>query len=621
MILLTKKKYIYDWDSHLRQNLLTKILANVVKPWLLLLESRRPEMEGKNDKWLDAYHDPVASIYTFTQCLTLSDIQADGDWKLIVADLGTGTYDMKLKVYKNTTLMSEHTIIDLPTGVVTFYMDILEPRTPAIAVASGPYIYVYKNLRPYFKFTLPPLNIHPLEEDLWNQAKDDQVNVYSMREMLENLRQEGCSLTVRSLRLLQLEAGHVENFVNLHKNTPLKKQTVITCLDTMKKSVADEDAISCLVLGTESKSIYILDPEAFTVLATMDLPSVPVFISVNGMFDVDYRIVVSCRNGCVYTLKRGSKDVAKHMIELNSQPVGMQRINKNIYVGCMDETLHCFTSKGKKLWTVRLPASITTLEIIDYKPRSFAAVLVALNNQEVHIYKEKFLVDIIKMDDVVTGLQFGRFGREDGTLVMTTKRGGLFVKILKRTAKFEEKALSAGPPVAQNQKLNVPKKTKLFVDQTQRERENAVVMHRTFQRDLAQLRLKVMREYVKALDNSMNPISSDPMEPLKLSAHVQGIGPTFKFTVKLQNTSLSQASSNLLITFDYDSKLYDFRKKMIQVPMLVPGLTYNFETFVDCLNDKGVTENVKVYVLKQGKSVPLITGVVNMPVSESIVVV
>ena len=46
---------------------------------------------------------------------------------------------------------------------------------------------------------------------------------------------------------------------------------------------------------------------------------------------------------------------------------------------------------------------------------------------------------------------------------------------------------------------------------------------------------------------------------------VQGIGPTFKFTVKLQNTSLSQSSSNLFITFDYDEQLYDFRKKLIQV--------------------------------------------------------
>ena len=55
--------------------------------------------------------------------------------------------------------------------------------------------------------------------------------------------------------------------------------------------------------------------------------------------------------------------------------------------------------------------------------------------------------------------------------------GGLFVKILKRSAKFEERDLAAGPPAAQNVKLNVPKKTKLFVDQTLRERENAVGEH------------------------------------------------------------------------------------------------------------------------------------------------
>jgi len=39
---------------------------------------------------------------------------------------------------------------------------------------------------------------------------------------------------------------------------------------------------------------------------------------------------------------------------------------------------------------------------------------------------------------------------------------------------FEEKDIAGGPPLAQNIKLNVPKKTKLFVDQTLRERENAV---------------------------------------------------------------------------------------------------------------------------------------------------
>ncbi|XP_033734846.1 Bardet-Biedl syndrome 1 protein homolog isoform X2 [Pecten maximus] len=573
------------------------------------------------EKWLDAYHDPVASLYTLTQCVALSDIQADGDWKLVIADLGTGSYDMKLKVYKGTNLMSENAIIDLPTGVVTFYMDILEPRMPAIAVASGPYIYIYKNLRPYFKFTLPTLDVNTVELDLWTQVKEEKINVFVLREMLEGMRAEGTVLTVRSLRFLQMtDIGDMEAFANLYKHMPMRRQTVISCLSTMKKSMADEDAICCLVLGTENKAVYVLDPEAFTVLTTIDLPSVPVFLSVTGLYDVEYRIVVACRNGCIYTLKRGTSDVSKNCIELNSQPVGLERINKTIYVGTMDEMVHCYTSKGKKLWTVKMPAAITTMETMDYKSRGFKAVIVALNNCKVHIYKEKYLVNVISTDDVVTGLKFGRFGREDGTLVMTTRGGGLVLKILRRNATFEEKDISAGPPVAQNTRLNVPKKTKLFVDQTMRERDNAVTMHRTFQRDLYLLRLNTAREYVKSLENSMNPVSADPTEPLKLNAQVQGIGPTFKLTVNLQNTSLSHPSTNLLITFQYDDRLYTLKKSLIEVPMLVPGLSYAFETFVECLNDKGVSDNLKVFVLKEGKSIPIITGVISMPVSESLVV-
>lgn len=45
----------------------------------------------------------------------------------------------------------------------------------------------------------------------------------------------------------------------------------------------------------------------------------------------------------------------------------------------------------------------------------------------------------------------------------------------------------------------VPKKTRLYVEQTQRERDCASDMHRTFQRDLAKLRLTTARAYVKVL--------------------------------------------------------------------------------------------------------------------------
>uniref|UniRef100_A0A3Q4FZR3 Bardet-Biedl syndrome 1 N-terminal domain-containing protein n=1 Tax=Neolamprologus brichardi TaxID=32507 RepID=A0A3Q4FZR3_NEOBR len=115
-------------------------------------------------KWLDAHYDPVAGIYTFSSCVDLADLSGDGENRLVVGDLGSGSSGMKLKVYRGTALMSESTLLDLPAGLVAFFMDLHEPRIPAVAVASGPCIYVYKNLRPYFKFTLPGLEINTLEQ-------------------------------------------------------------------------------------------------------------------------------------------------------------------------------------------------------------------------------------------------------------------------------------------------------------------------------------------------------------------------------------------------------------------------------------------------------------------------
>lgn len=47
--------------------------------------------------------------------------------------------------------------------------------------------------------------------------------------------------------------------------------------------------------------------------------------------------------------------------------------------------------------------------------------------------------------------------------------------------------------------LNIPKKTTLYVEQTQRERDHATEMHRHFQRDLCKLRLTTARAYVKII--------------------------------------------------------------------------------------------------------------------------
>lgn len=92
--------------------------------------------------------------------------------QLVVGDLGPGGQQPRLKVLKGPTVLTESPLPALPASAATFLMDQHEPRTPALALASGPCVYVYKNLRPYFKFSLPQLPPNPLEQDLWNQAKE-----------------------------------------------------------------------------------------------------------------------------------------------------------------------------------------------------------------------------------------------------------------------------------------------------------------------------------------------------------------------------------------------------------------------------------------------------------------
>ena len=46
--------------------------------------------------------------------------------------------------------------------------------------------------------------------------------------------------------------------------------------------MSEDDAISCLILGTESRQIYVLDPEAFTILTTVSVQ----LSRLNWLYDV-----------------------------------------------------------------------------------------------------------------------------------------------------------------------------------------------------------------------------------------------------------------------------------------------------------------------------------------------
>ncbi|XP_035531787.1 uncharacterized protein LOC118338619, partial [Morone saxatilis] len=104
--------------------------------------------------------------------------------------------------------------------------------------------------------------------DVWQQVREGQIDPLTLKEMLESIRKKAdVPLSVRSLRFLSLETDDMDEFVQLHKQQPIRRQTVITCIGTLKKSTADDDGVSCLVIGTESCDVYVLDPEAFIILS------------------------------------------------------------------------------------------------------------------------------------------------------------------------------------------------------------------------------------------------------------------------------------------------------------------------------------------------------------------
>ncbi|KAF0715103.1 hypothetical protein AaE_011407 [Aphanomyces astaci] len=195
---------------------------------------------AEKNPWLHAYHNSVAGIKAFTNCVQLADVYGDGDNKLIVADA-----DRRLKMYKGSTLMSEQALLGVPVALSVYFSESTRPRTPSIAVASGPSIYIYRNMRPYYKFAIPVLDVDPEEDKLWTSIAKCETDIPAANHQLNLLRANGIRLTQRSRGFLAIDdidqqADYVSRFID----EPLVEQTTITCMTTINKNMDEKDAIS-----------------------------------------------------------------------------------------------------------------------------------------------------------------------------------------------------------------------------------------------------------------------------------------------------------------------------------------------------------------------------------------
>merc|ERR1712194_974678 len=230
------------------------------------------------------------------------------------------------------------------------------------------------------------------------------------------------------------------------------------------------------------------------------------------------------------------------------------------------------------------------------------ALLVALKNGEIRLYNGKHLVYTLEIGKETQGMCYGTFGREEGSLVISLKSGGLMVKMLARTANLEaDGSETAGKPPA--------------------ERDQSVEMHRIFQRDLCRLRLSTARAYVKLLhtQHATSGVKSALLrgQSLSLSAAVRGMGPEFQIRAQL-STESQEPLRDLLVFCEANKAIYTFTTECSTfVPLLVPGYGLVLPFDVLALQPpQADTIRISVLSAESEGGRALVSALVQMPVSE-----
>uniref|UniRef100_A0A8C6WSS1 Uncharacterized protein n=1 Tax=Neogobius melanostomus TaxID=47308 RepID=A0A8C6WSS1_9GOBI len=299
----------------------------------------------------------------------------------------------------------------------------------------------------------------------------------------------------------------------------------------------------------------------------MCLPSAPCGMDVSGQFDVEFRITVACRNGHIYI--PAPSTVITKVLRWNCRlrAVGLFRVGKNCGVGAQRPDAPGFTQKGSVCGVLPLPAPVTAMApmrlrlVAQWRPGGDG-------ERRAEAVPDQFTVSSLRTPEPVTAVTFGRYGREEGTVVMATAAGRFSCLWIRRCVSERETCSGS---------------------------------------------LHAATAFSRALEAGPGA----EREPVKLRAAVQGLGPNFSLTLFVINAAALRPITGLALSLLYDPALYSVAPPLLRLPLLAPGLTYALTARVTCTGH-ALCDNIKVCVLQEGRSSPLLTANINMPLPEAL---
>nr|CAI5861276.1 unnamed protein product [Callosobruchus analis] len=378
-----------------------------------------------------------------------------------------------MRVYKGTTA-TDVWLPDFPTALIAFYTDRVEPRIP--------------------------------EAELWKaffqdgpSKGDESILTKALSAIQYNLLSTvGQEIISEPLNLDKVLKSHgIVEFTkeNFYIESPIAAMT------TLKKSTNDRYDVCCPVLTTESGNIFILDPANFSILYQANanrIKSTPFLVAASGIFNVQYRIIIACRERHVCLLRKDWLE-GKTIIQTMNTISDFIIIPDDgfIVIATVDKLLHCYTKKGHKLWSINMAHLVTCLCLIPIRHLSITLTAVGLKNGTIQIYHGRKCVDQTSVPGSPSVIKFGQLGQEENALITVTNEGTVIFRILKRTAEFQLNT-TENLPLYQTKPLPLPKRSALFLEQSMREQQTALDIHQCFQQDLIKFRLNAARELMKS---------------------------------------------------------------------------------------------------------------------------
>ena len=584
---------------------------------------------------VDYINNPVSGVKAFNQNICLTPIMDDNINRLIVFDLNNN-----LKVFNKDVLQTETKLPFYSSGIIDYYSIDSSSKYDAnfLGIAGETAVYVYKNLKKVIKINIPSEPINEEEKFIYKDFENGNITdvecltkIKLLAEKISNGKtkkneedgekkddEEDNIIPLSHFTLELLTIKNKENelkYLNDNKNINIVVYNYITCINKIYKDNAmNKKSRSYLILGTEAKNVIVFDPAQLKRISTTKLKEVPVQIETIGAYENDHKIIVSDRNNSIYIIK---KNDIKDKIEI-TQPIINFVINpKSIYLITFSKKYECYSYGNKKNYSINLDDSATNIALFHKESDDLYIIIITLVNNDFLCFREKQLIYKCKTNDKVFGIKVGTFGNIPNCVIMLGYSGAMMIKKFNNDVNLSNKKYiePSSNDEANKGNLNVPKKTQLYLNLMEREKENFTEMQNTFQNDLLRIRYKAMDTYVKMLKIGNAPQNYSSSTTMKISASLEGLGPNFKLNLILDNVG-NEPLYNCLLTLDYNRNIYIFDKENIQLSLIMPNIPIKYSLNFKNISETGASGIIKIIVVDKLKTSPLIQTTMKVPISE-----